>query len=157
SSGFACSIGCPGGASGRRMESIIDLFRRRRFDREHFIAGGESFSDAKPQHRKCQSAFSVDESGAEREAYASFCWRARMRLVIAFDVSAACRWWKPLPQLETREPISVVRLRLLLRVARAVAFFCTRSSRLITFTTFFSDIAQVSTSLPSGQNVAFCD
>ena len=67
SSGFACSIGCPGGAIGRRMESIIDLFRRRRFDREDFIAGGKSFSDAKPQHRKCQSVFGVDDCEDERE------------------------------------------------------------------------------------------
>lgn len=42
---------------GLRMESMIDVFRRRRFDREGFIAGGESFSDAKPQHRKCQISF----------------------------------------------------------------------------------------------------
>jgi hypothetical protein len=38
SSGFACSIGCPGGAIGRRIESMIDFFRRRLFDREDFIA-----------------------------------------------------------------------------------------------------------------------
>ena len=49
------------------MESIIDLFRRRGFDREDFIAGGESFSDAKPQHRKCQSVFGVDDVKEERE------------------------------------------------------------------------------------------
>ena len=52
---------------GRRMESMTDLFRRRRFDRKDFIAGGESFSDAKPQHRKCQSVFSVDDCEEERE------------------------------------------------------------------------------------------
>ena len=38
-SGLASVSGCPGGASGRRMELIIDLpVRFRRFEREDFIA-----------------------------------------------------------------------------------------------------------------------
>jgi hypothetical protein len=129
------------------MESIIDLFRRRGFDREDFIAGGESFSDAKPQHRKCQLVFSVKCFEEAREGYASFGWRARMRFSIAFDVSVRCRCWKSFTQLVTVETMSVGRLRLLFRAERALAFFCTRSSRLMTFTTFFSDIFQVPTFL----------
>ncbi len=150
SSGFACSIGCPGGASGRRIESMTDVFRRRRFDRKDFIADGKSFSDAKPQHRKCQSVFSVDDSRKAR-GYASFGWRARMRFSIAFDVSTRCLCWKSLTQLVTVVTMSVGRFRLLFRAPRALAFFCTRSSRLITLTTFFSDIFQVSTSPPWGR------
>src|SRR5262245_37385552 len=85
---------------------------------------------------------------AKARGYASFGWRARMRFSIAFDVSARCRCWKSLTQLVTVATMSVGRLRLLFRAARALAFFCTRSSRLMTFTTFFSDIFQVSTSPP---------
>ena len=40
SSGLAWVRGCPGGASGRRIELMIDAFRLRRFDREDFIAFG---------------------------------------------------------------------------------------------------------------------
>jgi hypothetical protein len=37
-SGFAALNGCPGGASGRRIELMIDAFRFPRFEREDFIA-----------------------------------------------------------------------------------------------------------------------
>jgi hypothetical protein len=76
-----------------------------------------------------------------------------MRFSIAFDVSARCLCWKSFTQLVTVETMSVGRLRLLCRAERALAFFCTRSSRLMTLTTFFSDIFQVSTSLPGGRSL----
>lgn len=66
-----------------------------------------------------------------------------MRFSIAFDVSARCLCWKSFTQLVTVVTMSVGRLRLLFRAARVLAFFCTRSSRLMTLTTFFSDISQV--------------
>ncbi|PYS72702.1 MAG: hypothetical protein DMF73_07565 [Acidobacteria bacterium] len=37
-SGLAALKGCPGGASGRRIELMIDGFRFPRFEREDFIA-----------------------------------------------------------------------------------------------------------------------
>lgn len=37
-SGFAALNGCPVGASGRRIELMIDGFRFPRFEREDFIA-----------------------------------------------------------------------------------------------------------------------
>ena len=119
---------------------MIDLCRRRRFDRTVFIAVGKFLSDAKPRHRKCQSVFGVVITEEKREVYASFGWRARIRFSIAFEVSTRCLCWKSLTQLLTVETMSVGRLRLLFRAARELAFFCTRSSRLMTFTTFFSDI-----------------
>jgi hypothetical protein len=36
-SGFAALNGCPGGASGRRIELMIDALRFPRFEREDFI------------------------------------------------------------------------------------------------------------------------
>lgn len=60
SSGLACVNGCPGGASGRRIEPMIDCFRFRRFDREDFI-GLELVRfhrDAIPVQEHCQLFFS---------------------------------------------------------------------------------------------------
>src|SRR5207302_836074 len=90
SSGFACSIGWPGGASGRRIESTIDFFRRRLFEREDFMAlAGEFLRDAKAQRLACQLNFCLRLS-SER-VYASLgCCRARTRLSIAFEVSLRC-------------------------------------------------------------------
>lgn len=143
SSGFACSIGCPGGASGRRIESMIDFFRRRLFDREDFIADDRELpAMLSPGIGSVNTVLSRTTVTEEKRGYASFgCWRARMRLSIAFDVSLRCLCWKSFTQLVTVDTMSVGVLRLLFRAARAPAFFCTRSSRLITFTTFFSDIS----------------
>ena len=67
-------MGCPGGAIGRRIELMIDFWRRRFFEREDFIANaGGILRDAIPALKKCQRDFLTSKGEGERSyGYARF-------------------------------------------------------------------------------------